>query len=29
MADIPTDEPPFTNCGVEILGPFLGKEGRK
>ena len=33
MADLPTDrtmdEPPFTNCGVDMFGPFLIKEGRK
>ena len=33
MADVPTDraidEPPFTNCGVDIFGPFLIKEERK
>ena len=23
------DGPPFTNCGVDIFGPFLIKEGRK
>ena len=30
MADLPTDrtidEPPFTNCGVDMFGPFLIKE---
>ena len=33
MADLPTDRtldgPPFTNCGVDMFGPFLIKEGRK
>ena len=33
MADLPTDrtidELPFTNRGVDMLGPFLIKEGRK
>ena len=33
MTDLPTnkttDEPPFTNCGVDMFGPFLIKEGRK
>ena len=33
MADLPTDraidEPPFINCGVDMFGPFLIKEGRK
>ena len=33
MAHLPTDrttdEPPFTNCGMDMLGPFLIKEGRK
>ena len=33
MADLPTDrtidEPRFTNCGVDMFGPFLIKEGRK
>ena len=33
MADLPTngttDEPPFTNCSVDIFGSFLIKEGRK
>ena len=33
MADLPEDrtidEPPFTNCGVDMFGPFLIKEGRK
>ena len=33
MADLPTDrtldEPPFINCGVDMFGPFLKKEGRK
>ena len=33
MADLPTyriiDEPPFKNCGVDMFGPFLIKEGRK
>ena len=24
-----TDKPPFTNCGVDMFGPFLIKEGRK
>ena len=32
MADLPHDrlkeEPPFTNCGVDIFGPFLIKERR-
>ena len=32
MADLPTDrtidEPPFTNCGVDMFGPFLIKERR-
>ena len=27
--DKTTDEPPFTNCGVDMFGPFLIKEGRK
>ena len=33
MADLPTDrtidEPPFTNCGVDMFGSFLIKERRK
>ena len=33
MADLPNDrtidEPPFTNCGVDMFGPFLIKEGKK
>ena len=33
MADLPTvrtiDEPPFTNRGVNMFGPFLIQEGRK
>ena len=33
MADLPDDRtldgPPFTNCGVDVFGPFLIKEGRK
>ena len=33
MADLPIDrtidEPTFTNCGVDMFGPFLIKEGRK
>ena len=33
MADLLTDrrieEPPYTNCGVDIFGPFLIKEGRE
>ena len=33
MADLPTDrtidELPFTNCGLEMFGPFLIKKGRK
>ena len=33
MAVLPTDKtidrPPFTNCGVDMFGPFLIKEGRK
>ena len=33
MTNLPTnkttDEPPFTNCGVDMFGPFLIKEGRK
>ena len=33
MADLPNDrtidEPPFTNCGVDMFGPFLIKEERK
>ena len=33
MADLPNDRtfdgPPFTNCGVDMFGPFLIKEGRK
>ena len=33
MADLPNDRtldgPPFTNCGVDIFGPFLIKEVRK
>ena len=33
MTDLPTDRtldgPPFTNCGVDMFGPFLIKEGRK
>ena len=33
MADLPTDRtldgPPFTNCGVDMFGPFFIKEGRK
>ena len=32
MADLPTDRtldgPPFTNCGVDMFGPFLIKEGK-
>ena len=33
MASLPSDrlceEPPFTYCGVDLLGPFVTKEGRK
>ena len=33
MADLPTDrkidKPPFTNCSVDMFGPFRIKEGRK
>ena len=33
MADLPNDRtldgPPFTNCGIDMFGPFLIKEGRK
>ena len=33
MADLPNDRtldgPPFTNCGVDMFGPFLIKESRK
>ena len=33
MADLPTDRTlvgaPFTNCWVDVFGPFLIKEGRK
>ena len=29
IADLPTDEPPFTNYGVEMLGSFLVQEGIK
>ncbi len=34
MADLPTgrlacDEPPFTNCGVDLFGPLYIKQGRK
>ena len=33
MADLPNDRtldgPSFTNCGVDMFGPFLIKEGRK
>ena len=33
MADLSTDktidESPFTNCGVDMFGPFLIKEGKK
>ena len=33
MADLPTDritdESPFTNCGVDMFGPFLIKEETK
>jgi len=33
MTDLPTDRlhetPPFTNCGVDMFGPFMIKEGRK
>ena len=33
MADLLTErrieEPPYTNCGVEMFGPFLIKEGRE
>ena len=33
MADLPNDRtldgPPFTNCGVDMFGPFWIKEGRK
>ena len=33
MVDLPSDrtidEPPFTNFGVDMFGPFLIKEGRK
>ena len=29
MADLPIDEPHFTNRVVDIFGPFLIKEGRK
>ena len=33
MTDLPTDRtldgPPLTNCGVDMFGPFLMKEGRK
>ena len=33
MADLPTDrrvdKQPFTNCGVDLFGPFLIKERRK
>ena len=33
MVDLPTDiaidEPTFTNCGVDMFGTFLMKEGRK
>ena len=33
MADLPNDRtldrPPFTNCGIDMFGPCLIKEGRK
>ena len=33
MGELPrqrvTDSPPFTYCGVDMLGPFIIKEGRK
>lgn len=33
MAELPSNrtlhEPPFTNCGVDMFGPFLIKEGIK
>ena len=33
MADLPSDRleatPPFTNCGVDLFGPFIIREGRK
>ena len=33
MAGLPNDRtldgPPFTNCGIDMFGPFLIKEGRK
>ena len=34
MADLPTgrvtfEEPPFTHCGVDLIGPFLIKQARK
>ena len=33
MADLPTDRTldgtPFTNCGIDVYGPFLIKEERK
>ena len=33
MADLPNDKtldgPPFTNCGVDMFGPFLINEDRK
>ena len=33
MASLPSDrlceKPPFTNCGVDLFGPFVTKEGCK